>query len=344
MAGIERIPIRYPSEAPAWFVRFMGEFVRDVLAPADARNAVSGSGISIEGTPDRPVTISSASNVLEFVDANFVLAESSADLGNSRVLRGEGDVVAITDGGPGQSITVGLVQHGVTMDKIQVLPITTLLGNPFGSLNAPVAITAYDDDTILQRTAGSLEFAPLTLNMAADGLWTYAKMQAISATSRLLGRVSAGAGVMEELTGAEVTGLLDAFSASLQGVVPASGGGAVNFLRADGTWAAPDAIKVTSAVTSDTITPDADTRIIRPAALAAALTIANPATAPADGWTMDVELVDDGTSRALTWGAAYASDVATLPAATTAAKRHYVTLRYSAAATVFRCLSALVQA
>lgn len=68
---------------------------------------------------------------------------------------------------------------------------------------------------------------------------TYAKMQAVSATSRILGRITAGSGDVEELTGTQATTLLDTFTTSLKGVVPASGGGTSNFLRADGTWALP---------------------------------------------------------------------------------------------------------
>jgi hypothetical protein len=33
--------------------------------------------------------------------------------------------------------------------------------------------------------------------------------------------------------------MLDVFTSSLKGLAPASGGGTTNFLRADGTWAAP---------------------------------------------------------------------------------------------------------
>ena len=68
---------------------------------------------------------------------------------------------------------------------------------------------------------------------------TYAKMQDVSATSRLLGRITAGAGDTEELTGTQATTLLDTFTSLLKGLVPASGGGTTNFLRADATWAAP---------------------------------------------------------------------------------------------------------
>jgi hypothetical protein len=75
--------------------------------------------------------------------------------------------------------------------------------------------------------------------IVADDSITYAKLQNISATSRLLGRITGGAGNAEELTGTQVTTLLDAFTSVLKGLVPASGGGTTNFLRADGTFAAP---------------------------------------------------------------------------------------------------------
>lgn len=68
---------------------------------------------------------------------------------------------------------------------------------------------------------------------------TYAKMQNVSATNRFLGRITSGAGDTEELTGTQATTLLDAFTSSLKGLVPASGGGTTNFIRADGTWTVP---------------------------------------------------------------------------------------------------------
>jgi len=73
----------------------------------------------------------------------------------------------------------------------------------------------------------------------ANTVVTYAKIQNVSATSRFLGRITAGAGSIEELTGTQATTLLDVFTSTLKGLVPLSGGGTTNFLRADGTWAAP---------------------------------------------------------------------------------------------------------
>jgi hypothetical protein len=53
------------------------------------------------------------------------------------------------------------------------------------------------------------------------------------------GRVSAGSGDPQDLTGSQATALLDPFTAAAKGLAPASGGGTANFLRADGAWAAP---------------------------------------------------------------------------------------------------------
>ena len=42
-----------------------------------------------------------------------------------------------------------------------------------------------------------------------------------------------------DVTATQLTADLDTFTSSLQGVVPGSGGGTINFLRADGTWDVP---------------------------------------------------------------------------------------------------------
>ena len=63
--------------------------------------------------------------------------------------------------------------------------------------------------------------------------------------STVLGRVSTGAGIIEELTGADTTALLDTFVASgitaQKGLVPSPGttAGTTKFLREDATWALP---------------------------------------------------------------------------------------------------------
>jgi Protein of unknown function (DUF2793) len=62
---------------------------------------------------------------------------------------------------------------------------------------------------------------------------------ATMATASFKGRTSAGTGNVEDLSASQATALLNTFTSALKGLAPASGGGTANFLRADGTWAAP---------------------------------------------------------------------------------------------------------
>jgi hypothetical protein len=82
--------------------------------------------------------------------------------------------------------------------------------------------------------SGTGSFAATIANAAV----TNAKLANVS-TSTIKGRVTAGSGTPEDLTGTQATTLLDVFTSSLKGLAPSSGGGTTNFLRADGTWAAP---------------------------------------------------------------------------------------------------------
>ncbi len=72
----------------------------------------------------------------------------------------------------------------------------------------------------------------------ANDAVTNAKL-ADMASARIKGRATAGTGDPEDLTGTQATALLDTFTSGAKGLAPASGGGTTNFLRADGTWAAP---------------------------------------------------------------------------------------------------------
>lgn len=101
--------------------------------------------------------------------------------------------------------------------------------------------------------------------------------------------------------------------------------------------------KITSTISSGSITPDANTDLVRPAALTAALTIANPSSTPVDGWSMVLELKDNGTARALTWGSKYTSRIAKLPTTTVAGKQHVIVVSYNAADDKLYCDMAAVQ-
>lgn len=57
----------------------------------------------------------------------------------------------------------------------------------------------------------------------------------------ILGNNTGATAAPLNLTTAQATAMLDLFTNTLQGLVPGSGGGTTNFLRADGTWADPAA-------------------------------------------------------------------------------------------------------
>ena len=63
------------------------------------------------------------------------------------------------------------------------------------------------------------------------------------ATATVRGRASAGSGDIEDLNGTQVTALLNAFTRTLKGLVPPSGGtsGTSNYLCEDGSWSQPTA-------------------------------------------------------------------------------------------------------
>lgn len=82
------------------------------------------------------------------------------------------------------------------------------------------------------------------------GVVTNAKLATV-ASGIIKGRSTAGAGVVEDLTGTQATALLDTFTAGAKGLAPASGGGTANYLRADGTWATPPTGTTVSTATVD---------------------------------------------------------------------------------------------
>lgn len=110
-------------------------------------------------------------------------------------------------------------------------------GTTWTAVSAGSALTDGDKGDITVSSAGAA--------WAIDaGAVTLAKMADV-ATSRIIGRVTAGAGVPEALTGTQATTLLDAMvgdsgSGGLKGLVPAQvAGDALLYLRGDGAFAPP---------------------------------------------------------------------------------------------------------
>ena len=128
----------------------------------------------------------------------------------------------------------------------------------FGTAGAPTILAAGTNGLVLKMTAGipswetensgstlaDADYGDITVTGTGtvltidDEAVTLAKM-AHMATASVLGRATAATGDVEVLTTTQLTALIDEVTSSLSGAAPASGGGTTNYLRADGTWAAP---------------------------------------------------------------------------------------------------------
>ena len=176
------------------------------------------------------------------IDAGVVTAAKvAADVATQAELDAK---IGLTDGDKGDitvasSGTVWTVDNDAITDaKLRNSGACSVIGRSANSTGDPADISAGSNDHVFRRVSNALDFGQLTVGMAPDNLWTLAKIAQI-ATARFLGRNTAGTGNVEEVTPTQATALLNLFSSSLQGLAPASGGGTTNYLRADGSWAAP---------------------------------------------------------------------------------------------------------
>lgn len=115
----------------------------------------------------------------------------------------------------------------------------SVMGRPVTGVGNRSAIDV-PTNTVVGRKAGNVVAETIATAQIGDNAVTLAKLADI-ATASVLGRTTAATGDPEVLTAAQTTALLDPFTSTLKGLVPASGGGTTNFLRADGAFAAPPA-------------------------------------------------------------------------------------------------------
>ena len=103
--------------------------------------------------------------------------------------------------------------------------------------------------------------------------------------------------------------------------------------------------RVASAASASSLTPSIATAdIYAYTALAAGLTINAPTGTPLDGDKLMFRLLDNGTSRALTWNATFTVIGVTLPTTTTASKTTYVGCIYNANNTRWDVIAVTTQA
>jgi Protein of unknown function (DUF2793) len=132
----------------------------------------------------------------------------------------------------------------LTLNKEAVADTGSLVFQTGFSGRAEFGLTGDDDFHVKVSQDGSNWNEAITVNkatgqvtLAANSIGNAALADMASGTIK--GRTSAGAGDPQDMTPAQTTALLDIFTTGAKGLAPASGGGTVNFLRADGAWTVP---------------------------------------------------------------------------------------------------------
>jgi hypothetical protein len=149
-AGVDKIPLRIPRE---WDPKWFADFIRDVLALADIRNA-QGDGVEISGQSSDVATLTVSQDIQDLLQQTYVLAAPSGFLQFERTLAGETGVVTITDGGANGNITVSITANGINLGKLQQLSNQGILGNPETTPGNVVNISPDEDGDALQVLSG----------------------------------------------------------------------------------------------------------------------------------------------------------------------------------------------
>lgn len=118
----------------------------------------------------------------------------------------DGDKGDLTVSGGGLTWTIDA--NAVSNAKFRQSAGLSLVGRSANTTGDVADITAANDGEVLRRSGTAIGFGTIATAGIADDAVTYAKMQNISATSRILGRITAGAGDTEELTATNVKTIL----------------------------------------------------------------------------------------------------------------------------------------
>lgn len=100
--------------------------------------------------------------------------------------------------------------------------------------------------------------------------------------------------------------------------------------------------RVASVASSATPTINADiTEVFKITALAAAITsmTTNLSGTPVDGQTLIIDILDNGTARAITWGASFEASTVALPTTTVISTLLTVGFRWNTATSKWRCVA-----
>lgn len=226
-------------------------------------SANGGTGVNNGG---RTLTVSANSGTISFTSSVTLTVAAAASVSGTntgdQTITLTGDV---TGSGTG-SFAATIAADAVTFAKMQNSAAAGLsvVGRSTNSAGDFAEISAANDGEVLRRSGTGLGFGTVATAGIANDAVTYAKMQNVSATDRLLGRDTAAAGDVEELTvagGLEFTGSGGIQRSALTGDVTASAGSnATTVVSASDTAAG----KIEIAVQSEMETGTDTTRAVTP--------------------------------------------------------------------------------
>ncbi len=220
-----------------------------IITWAQANAGVMDSaGNQITGTATFPITVTPAGTTLS---GGSLTVPSLVGPGHTRVT--SGGLFSVDSGTylldpTCNGIVVRTASGTTTCRTLTNTDGTVTFTNPDGVAGNPVINTT----GLVPATRTATGTAPIAIagdhaahDWSANRTWS---LDANGVTNSFLAQMGAGTikgnntgGTANalDLTATQVTAMLNPFTSSLQGLAPSSGGGTTNFLRADGTWAAP---------------------------------------------------------------------------------------------------------
>jgi hypothetical protein len=185
----------------------------------------------------------------EFLTTNGTSSFWTPAPGSGGATLSDGDYGDITVSSSGTAMNVDA--GAITLAKMENRATQTFVGRNTAGTGAPEELSIATAKTMLNLTGTNSGDQTITLTGDVTGTGTGSFATAIGtnkvtntmlaqvATATFKGRVTGGTGNVEDMTATQATSLLNNFTTTLKGLAPASGGGTVNYLRADGTWATP---------------------------------------------------------------------------------------------------------
>jgi hypothetical protein len=301
--------------------------VGEVVAPDLAEKIKVISTMSTNGSvgiKDEGTSISTGVKNINFVGAT-VTATNSGDDVTVNVSAGTGTVTSVAaTAGTGISITGSPITTTGTLNITNTAPDQTVALTGAGTTSITGTypnFTITSNDSATGTVTSVAATVPSFLSVAGSPITTSGTL-AITLSGTALPSANGGTGATT-LAGASIATYTGTETLTNKRIDP----------------------RVTSAASASTLTPSVATAdVYAYTALAAGLTINAPTGTPLDGDKLIFRLLDNGTSRALTWNATYTVIGVTLPTATTISKTTYVGCIYNANNTRWDVIAVTTQA